>query len=88
MAPSVNWQHKLVLAAQQLSLPNVNHCRLAGFMQVTSALCCVLYVVDNVTVCCCSYHTIQGKALSAADLHDGMKLKTVSQHELTVKVDK
>jgi uncharacterized surface protein with fasciclin (FAS1) repeats len=35
-----------------------------------------------------SYHTIQGKALSAADLHDGMKLKTVSQHELTVKVDK
>jgi uncharacterized surface protein with fasciclin (FAS1) repeats len=37
---------------------------------------------------CLSYHTIQGKAMAAADLHDGQKLTTVSQHELTVKVDK
>jgi hypothetical protein len=36
----------------------------------------------------CSYHTVLDKTLSAGDLHDGMKLTTASQHELTVKVDK
>lgn len=35
-----------------------------------------------------SYHTIQGKAVAAADLKDGQQLTTVSQHKLTVKVDK
>lgn len=37
---------------------------------------------------CCSYHTIQGKAVAAADLKDGQQLTTVSQHKLTVKIDK
>jgi hypothetical protein len=35
-----------------------------------------------------SYHTIPGKALAAHDLKDGQQLTTVSQHTLTVKVDK
>jgi uncharacterized surface protein with fasciclin (FAS1) repeats len=36
----------------------------------------------------CSYHTIPGKAVAAADLKDGQELTTISQHKLTVKVNK
>jgi hypothetical protein len=36
----------------------------------------------------CSYHTIHGKAIAAADLKDGQELTTISQHKLTVKIDK
>lgn len=36
----------------------------------------------------CSYHTIQGKAVAAADLKDGQQLTTISQHKLTVKINK
>lgn len=35
-----------------------------------------------------SYHVVGGSALTAADLQDNQKLTTVSQQELTVKVDK
>jgi uncharacterized surface protein with fasciclin (FAS1) repeats len=35
-----------------------------------------------------SYHTVPGKALTAAELKDGQELTTVSQHKLTVHVNK
>lgn len=35
-----------------------------------------------------SYHTVPGPALTAGQLKDGQQLTTVSQHTLTVHVDK
>jgi hypothetical protein len=49
---------------------------------------CLPLLLLFVPVPVCSYHTIPGKAVAAADLKDGQELTTISQHKLTVKVDK
>lgn len=72
------------LSARPLLEPLFQHCStMIGYLLPN-----LLVSANSGCVLPCSYHTIPGQALAAADLKDGQTLTTISQQQLTVKVDK